>query len=197
MIQLEYFTPADFKQLITWIDNEQLLKEWSGSLFSFPLTEDSLAWYIEGANDLSDPDAFIYKAIDSETGQTVGHISLGSFSETNKAARITRVLIGNTAARGRGYCQGMIKAVLRVGFEQLGLHRISLGVYDFNEAAIGCYKKAGLKIEGVMRDVVRYKDGYWSLIEMAVLEDEWRLANASAELPTTTHTTATSKSVAV
>lgn len=192
MIHLEYFTSADFKQLIQWIDNEQLLKEWSGSLFSFPLTESSLSWYIEGANDLTDPDAFIYKAIDPETGETVGHISLGSFSETNKAARITRVLIGSTAARGRGYCQGMIKAVLRVGFEELGLHRISLGVYDFNEAAIGCYKKAGLKIEGVMRDVVRYKDGYWSLIEMAVLEDEWRLANSPS-----THTTATSKNVAV
>lgn len=197
MIHLEYFTPADFKQLIQWIDTEKLLKEWSGSLFSFPLTESSLTWYIEGANDLTDPDAFIYKAIDTETGETVGHISLGSFSETNKAARITRVLIGNTAARGRGYCQGMIRAVLRIGFEELGLHRISLGVYDFNEAAIGCYQKAGLKTEGIMRDVVRYKDGYWSLIEMAVLEDEWRLANAPAELLTTTHTTATSTNVVV
>lgn len=182
MIRLEYFTPADFQQLIAWIDSEQLLKEWSGSLFAFPLTEDSLAWYIEGANDPSNPDAFIYKAIDTETGQTVGHISLGSFSETNKAARITRVLVGNTAARGRGYCQGMIKAILRVGFEELGLHRISLGVYDFNKAAIGCYQKAGLQIEGTMRDVVRYKDGYWSLVEMAMLEDEWRQANPAAEV---------------
>jgi RimJ/RimL family protein N-acetyltransferase len=196
MIRLEYFTPADFKQLITWIDSEQLLKEWSGSLFAFPLTEESLVWYIDGANDLRDPDAFIYKAIDTETGQTVGHISLGSFSETNKAARITRVLVGNTAARGRGYCQGMIKAILRIGFEELGLHRISLGVYDFNEAAIGCYKKAGMKVEGTMRDVVRYKDGYWSLVEMAMLEDEWRLANPAADLPTATHTTATSTSAA-
>lgn len=179
MIQLEYFTPADFQQLIAWVDTEQLLKEWSGGLFSFPLTEASLSWYLEGANDPSDPDAFIYKAIDTETGQTVGHISLGSFSTTNKAARITRVLVGNTAARGRGYCQGMVKAVLRIGFEDLGLHRISLGVYDFNEAAIRCYEKAGIKKEGVLRDVVRYKDEYWSLIEMAVLEDEWRQANAA------------------
>ncbi|WP_133273477.1 GNAT family N-acetyltransferase [Hymenobacter radiodurans] len=195
MIKLEYFTPADFKQLIQWIDNEQLLKEWSGSLFSFPLTKASLTWYIEGANDLTDPDAFIYKAIDTDTGETVGHISLGSFSETNKAARITRVLIGNTAARGRGYCQGMVKAVLRIGFEELGLHRISLGVYDFNEAAIGCYKKAGLKTEGIMRDVVRYKDGYWSLVEMAMLEDEWRLANEPVEVEAI-RTTATSTSAA-
>lgn len=178
MIQLAYFTPLDFKQLIAWIDSEQLLKEWSGSLFAFPLTEESLAWYLEGANDLSDPDAFIYKAIDTETGQTVGHVSLGSFSTTHKAARITRVLVGNTAARGRSYCQDMIRAALRIGFEELGLHRISLGVYDFNTAAISCYQKAGLKTEGVMRDVVRYQDSYWSLVEMSMLEDEWRQANS-------------------
>jgi RimJ/RimL family protein N-acetyltransferase len=196
MIQLEYFTPADFQQLIDWLDNEQLLKEWSGSLFSFPLTEQSLSWYIQNANDLSNPDVFIYKAVDTETGEVVGHISLGSFSETNKAARITRVLVGNTAARGRGYCQGMVKAILRIGFEELGLHRISLGVYDFNEPAIRCYEKAGMKREGTMRDVVRYKDGYWSLVEMAMLEDEWRLANPVADSPAPTHTTATSTSAA-
>ena len=181
MIRLDYFTPSDFQQLIDWLDNEQLLKEWSGSLFSFPLTEQSLNWYLEGANDPSHPDVFIYKAIDTETGEAVGHISLGSFSETNKAARITRVLVGNTAMRGRGYCQGMIKAILRIGFEELGLHRISLGVYDFNEPAIRCYEKAGMKKEGVLRDVVRYQDGYWSLVEMAMLEDEWRQANVPVE----------------
>ncbi len=181
MIRLDYFTPSDFQQLIDWLDNEQLLKEWSGSLFSFPLTEQSLSWYLEGANDPSNPDAFIYKAVDTETGEAVGHISLGSFSETHKAARITRVLVGNTAVRGRGYCQGMIKAILRIGFEELGLHRISLGVYDFNEPAIRCYEKAGMKKEGVLRDVVRYQDGYWSLVEMAMLEDEWQQATAPVE----------------
>ncbi|RTQ48866.1 N-acetyltransferase [Hymenobacter gummosus] len=181
MIRLERFTPADFNQLIEWINSERLMKEWSGSLFSFPLTEESLAWYIEGANDLRDPDVFVYKAVDTKTDETVGHISLGSISQRDKSGRVTRVLVGNECARGKGVCRRMVQGLLRIGFEELGLHRISLGVYDFNEAAIKCYLKAGFKREGVMRDVVRHGDTYWTLVEMAILEDEWRALHPAPE----------------
>jgi len=174
MIRLEPFTPADFNQLIAWINDERLMKEWSGSLFSFPLTEESLAWYLEGANDFKKPEVFVYKAVNTKDDTVVGHISLGSISERDKAGRITRVLVGSKAERGKGVCCRMIKAMLKIGFEDLGLHRISLGVYDFNEAAIRCYLKAGFKQEGLMRDVVRHGDGYWSMVEMGILEDEWR-----------------------
>jgi RimJ/RimL family protein N-acetyltransferase len=175
MIKLEYFGREDFKQLIQWMNNEHLITNWAGSLFKFPLTEDSLDWYIEDTNDMEESDAFIYKAVSTTTGETVGHISLGSVSQKNKSARISRVLIGNTSERGKGYCTGMIKGVLKIGFEDLRLHRISLGVYDFNTSAIRCYEKCGFVKEGLMRDVLKYdSDTYWSLYEMSILEDEWR-----------------------
>ena len=173
MIRLEYFTPADFSQLISWIPDARLLMNWSGSLFSFPLTEDKLAWYLEGTNDPATSDALVYKAIDSITGEVVGHISLGGISRKNSAARISRVLVG-AAARGQGIGRQMVEAILRVGFEQLGLHRIDLGVYDFNTAALRCYEKAGMQREGCSRDVLRYENEYWSLVEMSMLAPEWR-----------------------
>ena len=174
MIRLEYFTPADFSQLITWITDPKLLMNWSGSLFSFPLTEDKLAWYLTDVNDPATSDALVYKAIEAKTGDVVGHISLGGISRKNNAARISRVLVGNTTARRRGICQGMMKAVLRIGFEDLGLHRIDLGVYDFNHAAIRCYEKAGMQREGLFRDILYYEGEYWSLVEMSILDHEWR-----------------------
>ena len=177
MIQLVPFTATDFTQLMEWVDSERLLKEWSGSMFSYPLSEAGLTWYVKGSNNLNDPDVFIYKAVDSKTSVTVGHISLGGISQRDRAGRITRVLVGNTTERRRGICQGMVKALLRIGFEDLKLHRISLGVYDFNHPAINCYLKCGFRQEGLMRDVVRHGDGYWSLIEMGILEDEWRALN--------------------
>ncbi|UYZ60744.1 GNAT family N-acetyltransferase [Hymenobacter latericus] len=180
MIELQPFTEADFPQLISWIDNERLLKEWSGALFSFPLTPEKLTWYIEGANDPHSSDAFVFKAVDTRSGQVVGHISLGSLSPSNQSARITRVLVGNTASRGRGFCAAMMKATLQFGFETLGLHRISLGVYSFNEAAIRCYQRCGLHREGTLRDVVRYGSEYWSLVEMSMLAPEWQKQKAPA-----------------
>lgn len=180
MIRLEPFTPADFNQLIEWINDERLMKEWSGSLFSFPLTEESLAWYLEGANDVTKPEVFVYKAVDSKTNAVIGHISLGGISERDKSGRITRVLVGSAAERGRGVCTKMIKGMLKIGFEELKLHRISLGVYTFNESAIRCYLKSGFQQEGIMRDVVKHGDEYWSLVEMGILEDEWRAMQLTA-----------------
>ena len=176
MIRLEYFDRSDFKQLISWINNEELLMNWSGNMFRFPLSEESLEWYIEDTNVLPTSEAYIYKAVD-ENDRVVGHISLGGISEKNRSARISRVLVGNSEERGKGVCYEMVKAVLKIGFTELGLHRIALGAYDTNKAAIRCYEKAGLKIEGIHRDVLFYKDTYWSMIEMAMLDNEWKEMN--------------------
>ena len=173
MIRLEYFTRNDFEQLIKWIDNEEILMNWAGGLFSFPLKPKSLEWYIEGVNDMDTSEAFVYKAIEEETGNIVGHISLGGISKKNKAGRITRVLV-DPGQQGKGYCRQMVSAILKIGFNDLKLHRIALGVYDFNKAAISCYKKAGLVIEGTNRDCLLFKGQWWSLTEMSILEAEWR-----------------------
>jgi RimJ/RimL family protein N-acetyltransferase len=172
MIQLAYFTDEDFLQLQEWISDDEILMNWSGSLFSFPLTKESLSWYIEDVNDLTKSEAFVYKAIETETGKTVGHISLGGISKKNRAGRISRVFVA-PEYQGRGYCKQMVRAVLQIGFEELKLHRICLGVYDFNVAAISCYKKAGMAVEGTNRDCLQFKGSWWSLMEMSMLEGEW------------------------
>ena len=173
MIRLEYFTQNDFKQLMEWITDEEILMNWSGALFNFPLTPESLDWYIEDVNDISQSETFIYKAVETTTGQVVGHISIGSISKKNKSGRISRVLVAPNY-QGKGYCCQMIKAVLKISFSDLKLHRICLGVYDFNKAAISCYKKAGLLIEGTNRDCLLFNGSWWSLVEMSILEEEWR-----------------------
>jgi RimJ/RimL family protein N-acetyltransferase len=174
MIVLEYFERKDFEQLINWLSNEELLMNWSGSLFSFPLTLESMHWYIRDVNNMPHAEAYVYRAVETDTGEVVGHISLGGLSPKNRSGRISRVLVGNEAARGKGYCRQMVEAVLKIGFEELKLHRISLGVYDFNTAAIKCYQKAGLITEGTSRDCLLFKDQWWSLVEMSMLEEEWR-----------------------
>jgi RimJ/RimL family protein N-acetyltransferase len=178
MVRLEPFGKNDFQQLITWIGDERLLMNWSGSLFRFPLTEESLDWYIRDTNIPGISEAFVYKVIEGETGAVIGHISLGGLSWKNRSARISRVLIGEASQQGKGFCQSMIKAVLKTGFEELGLHRIGLGVYDFNKAAIRCYEKAGMRVEGITRDTLFYNNAYWSMVEMSMLEDEWSARQA-------------------
>jgi RimJ/RimL family protein N-acetyltransferase len=176
MIILQKFERTDFDELISWVDNEQTLTNWSGSLFSFPLTHEALDWYVEDTNLVDISDAFIYKAAD-ESGKSIGHISLGGISWKNRSSRLSRVLIGEKWARGKGYCQGMVKAALKIGFDDLHLHRIGLGVYENNTSAIHCYEQCGLKIEGIQRDVLLFNGTYLSMVEMAILENDWRSIN--------------------
>ncbi len=67
----------------------------------------------------------------------------------------------------------MINKILYIAFDGLGLHRVSMGVFDFNASAIRCYEKAGFIKEGLLRDARKHGDEYWSLWEMIILEDEW------------------------
>ena len=177
MIRLEQFEPADFDQLINWINTEELLINWAGNLFSFPLTQSSMEWYVKDTNNLQKSDALVYKVVEEQTAEVIGHISLGGISRKNRSARISRVLIGSEDKKGKGYCKQMIRAVLKIGFQDLNLHRISLGVYDFNSSALKCYQSSGFTIEGTMRDVLLHKEQWWSLIEMAIMEDEWTALN--------------------
>lgn len=168
MIKLVSFKRSDFKQLINWINSEEFLIQWSGNAFTFPLNEQQLEKYIESTNTLA------FKVIDKETSDDIGHISLGQIDNINKSARIGKVLVGNTKMRGRSIGKHMMKAVLHIAFEELKLHRVTLGVYDFNTSAISCYEKIGFVKEGLLRESKRVGETYWNLWEMSMLEYEWK-----------------------
>ena len=167
VIKLKTFKKSDFKQLINWINSEEFLIQWSGNAFTFPLDEQQLEKYIESANTLA------FKVVDEETSDVIGHISLGQIDNINKSARIGKVLVGNTKMRGRSIGKHMMKAVLHIAFDELKLHRVTLGVYDFNTSAISCYEKIGFVKEGLLRESKRVGETYWNLWEMSMLEYEW------------------------
>lgn len=168
MIKLEKFTRSDFKQLINWIDSEEFLIQWSGNAFTYPLNEQQLDKYTESANTL------VFKVIDEKTETVIGHISLGQIDYINMSARIGKVLVGDTNMRGRSIGKQMMKAVLNIAFKELKLHRVTLGVFDFNTSAITCYEKIGFAKEGLLREVRKVGDTYWNLWEMSMLEYEWQ-----------------------
>ncbi|MGM7719926.1 GNAT family N-acetyltransferase [Metabacillus sp. Hm71] len=172
MIKLSFFERSDFNQLISWIDSPEFLLQWGGPVFNYPLTESQLETYIKNANG-EHANTFVYKVVNDKTSAVIGHISLGQVDRKNRSARVGKVLIGDQQARGQGIGQQMMTEILKVAFDDLHLHRVSLGVFDFNTAAIACYEKAGFKKEGLLRDARKIGDEYWSQWEMSILEAEW------------------------
>lgn len=172
LIKLEYFTADDFQQLIDWISNAEFALQWGGPAFKYPLTKEQLSSYLEEAN-VEGANKYIFKVVDLTSNETIGHISLGSIDRVNLSARVGKVLVGSSEVRGKGYGMKMMTEVLRFAFENLQLHKVTLGVFDFNHSAIECYKKVGFQQEGFFRDARKNGDEYWNLIEMGILETEW------------------------
>ena len=76
---------------------------------------------------------------------------------------------------GRGLMTEAIQAVLRFGFERMGLHRIEAKCMVQNRASERVMQKAGMKFEGIMRDGIFAKGRYHDLKVYAVLEKEWEI----------------------
>ena len=177
-IRLRSFQPQDFQRLLAATDSLQGLVQWAGPFFHFPLDEDQLEGYrASGLGPMST--RRIYTACDS-LATPVGHIELNDLD--GHSARLCRVLV-DPPSRGRGIGRSMVRQALRIGFDELGLKRIDLGVFDLNSAAIRCYELEGFIKEGHLRQSRRVGDEVWSLDLMAILESEWRLLEASRSHP--------------
>lgn len=113
-------------------------------------------------------------AIDTEQKECIGSISLYSINERDKNATIS-ILIGDKNYWGKGYGADAMSALLNFAFFKLKLHKINLeeGVYEYNERAIGLYRKLGFKKEGVIRENVLYGGKFFNTINMGILKNEW------------------------
>lgn len=163
MIRLEKFDKNDYDRLINWIDSEESMIQFSGPIFNFPITFEQLDKYINADNRV------IYKVINSDTSEIIGHAELNNIDKKNSNARICRILIGDKQNRNKGFGKTIIQELIRIGFEDLKLHRLDLGVYDFNEQAIKCYKDCGLEIEGLFKENSKIGNEYWSTYNMSII----------------------------
>jgi RimJ/RimL family protein N-acetyltransferase len=172
-IELKPFERNDFPRLIGWIKTPEFLLQWAGPIFNYPLDEPQLEIYLRGSQE-DPPIRKIYKVMNAADRSVMGHIELDDIDLRNKAARICRVLVGESSERRKGTGLQMVRRVLEIGFDELGLHRIDLLVFDFNRVAINCYEKAGFIREGHIREARKNGNEYWSLYQMSILEHEWK-----------------------
>ncbi|WP_067839577.1 GNAT family N-acetyltransferase [Amphibacillus sediminis] len=174
MVILEFFTEVDFQTLIDWNNDlsERFLFQWAGHEFEYPLTKEQLEKYLDGANR-PDGNRFIYRVIDSNSRRVIGHLQISGRDQDHGSAQITRVLVGEQSDRGKGYGRQIIHAACQLIFDQWGMHRASLRVFDFNRAAISCYEKAGFQMEALFREARKMNGQYFDLCEMSLLDHEW------------------------
>ena len=102
----------------------------------------------------------------------IGVTELGGINHRSGTAEFS-IMIGEPAARGKGYGTETTQLVLDYGFTALGLQNIMLTVREYNYAARRAYEKAGFKEFGRRRKCWRFAGRWWDAIYMDVLAEEF------------------------
>lgn len=76
--------------------------------------------------------------------------------------------------QGKGYGTEAIKWAMNWSFRRANMHRVGIGAFGWNTKAIRLYEKLGFVHEARRRDFLWHDGEYHDIIEMAILEDEWR-----------------------
>lgn len=142
-----------------------------------------LTRYQEGPMPIAEIDRFFHARVvgsDSlalaihlnDSGRLIGTCAFSQLDGDNGSAMF-HITIGEKDAWGLGYGSEATALMLEHAFERLGLHRVALAVFAFNERAIRAYRKAGFIVEGRSRQSI-WRDGrYWDELQMSMLDTDW------------------------
>ncbi|WP_180357829.1 GNAT family N-acetyltransferase [Streptomyces sp. NP160] len=145
LVQLRALAEQDLAQLDAWWQDVAHAPLQRGAVVPRPLgtaVEQFRSW---SANDGSTPDVG-FSVVERTTGQLAGHLTLWGAGWGDRSAELG-VLLG-PEHQGRGLGPDALRVLLRYAFDELGLHRVSLEVWAFNDRALAAYRRAGFTEEG-------------------------------------------------
>jgi RimJ/RimL family protein N-acetyltransferase len=112
--------------------------------------------------------AIVLKAGDA----LIGSCSLHAIDPKHRSAELG-IVIGAKDHWNQGYGREAIGLLLEIGFEGLGLERIGLRHYDFNQRGHRCYVASGFVDEGRLRHERFIKGAFHDTIIMSILSHEY------------------------
>ena len=169
-MKLERFRLKYLPKMLSWIGSEAQMVQWAGPAFTWPLTQKQFREHLQAARTKP---ASLYPFAWIHHGTILGYCELAQHNPRWGLAILSRVLI-SPGRRHEGLGRLMVSQAVQFGFEELGLHRIGLSVFDFNRAAIRCYSSVGFTLEGTLRQSARVGNSYWNCHVMSLLRTEWK-----------------------
>ncbi|AKU18643.1 acetyltransferase [Luteipulveratus mongoliensis] len=107
-----------------------------------------------------------------ESGTVIGEVLLKWDSIANRQGELGFAL--HTDYQGQGLAREAAEAVLRLGFEELGLHRICAICVRENADSARLLQRLGMRQEGHLVHNTFFKGEWIDELVFAIREDEWR-----------------------
>ena len=175
LVNLRAVEPGDAERAFKWINDRDVTRY---LMARYPA---SLAFENEWAANAAKPNDYSEArfAIETKDGVHIGFCGLHRGRPEDRAVDLG-IMIGEEQYRDGGYGTDTMLTLVGFAFDQMNVHRVALGVFEYNPRAQAVYRKVGFTEEGCDRKA-HYEDGrYWDVIRMSVLKDEWRAKHGAA-----------------
>jgi len=101
----------------------------------------------------------------------IGHTALYNYNAPARSAELM-IMIGGSNV-GQGYGAMATKMIIDFGFREMGLNRIGLSVWAYNERALRTFNRAGFREEGRERQAGFHDGQFHDRIIMGLLASEY------------------------
>jgi RimJ/RimL family protein N-acetyltransferase len=177
LVRLRALEPDDLERCYRWMNDSQVTRFLEGGRYPISMAQER-DWLDNAVRSRGSFSDVLFAIETKEGGAHIGNAGLHGSSAEHRRANLG-IVIGDKDYWSKGYGTDTVRTLLRFAFEQMNLHRVELGTFDFNERAQACYRKCGFVEEGCRRDD-RYIDGrYHDLVIMGILRSEWEAASGS------------------
>ena len=168
-IRLTALRESDLETIKGWTE-DSIVSSLASSNTSYPRSDIQIKNRIERSQSNQDSFYFAIRPLEEET--LLGTMALDEIEWNNGVAGIS-IEIGDRDNHRQGIGIDSIKLLLDFAFLELNLRKLQLTVFDYNEAAIGLYKKIGFINEGTFREFgLRFNKTYDMLL-FGILRSEW------------------------
>lgn len=168
-IYLRALVPSDADgRYPSWLNDEEVSR--GNSHHVVPYTKEAASVYIR--QSLDPGDALILAIVLLPDHRHIGNIALENIDHLARSAEFA-ILVGEKDAWGKGYALEAGRLLVRHGFDALGLHRISCGTFEHNEAMRRLALALGMREEGRRREAAFKAGSFVDVIEYGLLKDEF------------------------
>lgn len=160
-----------------WSHNGEYMRNLDGDPIRLWSPQGTQKW-LKDETSADKPNMILFMIQELATEQVIGFVDLSAFQSVHRNAWVG-IGLGEPSYWGRGYGTDAMRTLLRYAFSELGLHRVTLTVFEYNERAIRSYQKVGFMAEGRYREFIHRDGRRWDMIFMGILREEWEHIKAS------------------
>lgn len=168
-VVLRYHRLDDLPHVRRWYRDPELARLTRYSLQ--PMTDDEVDRFFHGR--LMSPETVAYAIDLRDSGRLIGLTTFSHLDPDNGSVTF-HISIGEPDAWNQGFGTEATELMLQLAFERIGLHRVGLSVFSFNERAIRSYQKAGFRVEGRAREAIARDGERFDELTMGILAPDWR-----------------------